>query len=337
MVEYLLVGNAKGHPQGSPRGIGWIGASATPGEMPAQAPGDGWLWVTLDPPAIYASNGVFWKTLGAGEDAQTILGKLLTVDGPGSGVNADLLDGFDALAFALTAHRHDNATTTADGFQSAADKAKAHDRLHGLGSQDHSDVRNAPQDGQALFFRSAGAGGMGYYHETPGAATVPLASETEAGRVEEGTTAEIQAGAAGALYATVAKLKAELDRRGAHPDRITGLPGGTGAFALSNVSVGTGGILTGDLRGVGGVPADTRGVLLMVHNPGQAAVLQMSADSANVPAYNSFSPRAVLQTTTHGEHLAVPLGTGAQAGKVRLATLSGTAAGISAWVTGYWR
>jgi hypothetical protein len=44
--------------------------------------------------------------------------------GAGSGLDADLLDGNHASAFALASHTHPDATTTASGFMSAADKAK---------------------------------------------------------------------------------------------------------------------------------------------------------------------------------------------------------------------
>ncbi|GBD21722.1 hypothetical protein HRbin28_02180 [bacterium HR28] len=44
--------------------------------------------------------------------------------GSGSGLDADLLDGQHASAFASASHVHANATTTAAGFMSAADKSK---------------------------------------------------------------------------------------------------------------------------------------------------------------------------------------------------------------------
>lgn len=45
-------------------------------------------------------------------------------DGAGSGLDADLLDGQHASAFASVSHVHPNATATAAGFMSATDKAK---------------------------------------------------------------------------------------------------------------------------------------------------------------------------------------------------------------------
>ena len=49
-----------------------------------------------------------------------ILSALLSVDGEGSGLNADMLDGNHASAFALVGHVHSPATTSADGFMTAS-------------------------------------------------------------------------------------------------------------------------------------------------------------------------------------------------------------------------
>lgn len=49
---------------------------------------------------------------GGGEEASSILTKLLTVDGAGSGLDADLLDGLQATAFALAAHTHAQSDVT---------------------------------------------------------------------------------------------------------------------------------------------------------------------------------------------------------------------------------
>ena len=58
------------------------------------------------------------------ETAQSILGKLQTVDGSGSGLDADLLDGKHASEFANNNHVHGNASASSAGFMSAADKTK---------------------------------------------------------------------------------------------------------------------------------------------------------------------------------------------------------------------
>lgn len=47
-----------------------------------------------------------------------------STDGSGSGLDADLLDGNHASDFALSAHSHSDATTSASGFMSSTDKSK---------------------------------------------------------------------------------------------------------------------------------------------------------------------------------------------------------------------
>jgi hypothetical protein len=56
--------------------------------------------------------------------ADSILTKIKTVDGAGSGLDADLLDGKHASDFAASGHTHNNATQTNAGFMSSTDKAK---------------------------------------------------------------------------------------------------------------------------------------------------------------------------------------------------------------------
>ncbi len=51
-------------------------------------------------------------TGGSNETGASILAKLLTVDGAGSGLDADLLDGLDSTAFSLLAHVHSAADIT---------------------------------------------------------------------------------------------------------------------------------------------------------------------------------------------------------------------------------
>ena len=60
----------------------------------------------------------------ADQTASEILTAIKTVDGAASGLDADLLDGNHASAFATSGHSHSDATTLASGFMSAADKAK---------------------------------------------------------------------------------------------------------------------------------------------------------------------------------------------------------------------
>jgi hypothetical protein len=60
-------------------------------------------------------------TADASNDKVTIA---VSPQGAGSGLDADLLDGQHASAFALASHSHPNATPSSDGFMSAADKTK---------------------------------------------------------------------------------------------------------------------------------------------------------------------------------------------------------------------
>ena len=52
------------------------------------------------------------KLASSAYTAADVLAKLLTVDGPGSGLNADLLDGFSAAAFADVTHGHAQSEIT---------------------------------------------------------------------------------------------------------------------------------------------------------------------------------------------------------------------------------
>lgn len=61
-------------------------------------------------------------TIGNSITGQKVLTEIKKVDGTGSGLDADLLDGKEASAFSLTNHSHNNATTSQNGFMSAADK-----------------------------------------------------------------------------------------------------------------------------------------------------------------------------------------------------------------------
>lgn len=62
--------------------------------------------------------------------ASAYLTAIKTVDGTGSGLDSDLLDGLHAAAFSLSAHTHAAATTLSAGFMAAIDKA----RLNSLSS-----------------------------------------------------------------------------------------------------------------------------------------------------------------------------------------------------------
>lgn len=58
-------------------------------------------------------------TINNSVTGQKVLTEIKKVDGTGSGLDADLLDGKEASAFSLTSHSHNNATTSQNGFMSA--------------------------------------------------------------------------------------------------------------------------------------------------------------------------------------------------------------------------
>lgn len=62
--------------------------------------------------SVRVADGTQWQDLGAAMSAGDILTALLTVDGDGSLLDADLLDGLEASAFALATHTHTSAQIT---------------------------------------------------------------------------------------------------------------------------------------------------------------------------------------------------------------------------------
>ncbi len=58
-------------------------------------------------------------TISSSVTGQKVLTEIKKVDGTGSGLDADLLDGKEASAFALSNHAHNNATASQNGFMSA--------------------------------------------------------------------------------------------------------------------------------------------------------------------------------------------------------------------------
>jgi len=75
--------------------------------------------------------------------ASALLTKIKTVDGSGSGLDADLLDGNHASAFATSDHTHSVATTGANGFMSSSDKTKLNGIESGAtGDQTASEIRS---------------------------------------------------------------------------------------------------------------------------------------------------------------------------------------------------
>lgn len=65
---------------------------------------------------IKAVNNALAVLASSGYTAADVLAKLLTVDGSGSGIDADKLDGLDASGFAAAAHTHTAYAEKAAGF-----------------------------------------------------------------------------------------------------------------------------------------------------------------------------------------------------------------------------
>ena len=253
------------------------------------------------------------------------------------GFRGNLLQLVGYLANRLSGHRHDNATTSADGFMGKEDKAKVHNRAHGVASQDHSDVRNGPQEGQVLVYRPTGPQGLGFYFEAPGAASVPNATETEAGKVEKGTLTEGRAGtdsgSGGPLYVPPSVLYALLRE-------MRGSFAGDGPTIFPSVTIpGATSVVSGDLRGLGGIPSDARGVEVMVRVPAHPAARDLYIDSADAPNAASASPRHRVTAAVNSGQYRVPLGqSGSNAGKIKLSVQANDGTSdVNVWATGWWR
>lgn len=165
--------------------------------------------------------------------------------------------------------------------------------------------------------------------------TIPDATETQKGGVELATAAEIEAGAAGLLVATTARLKAELDRRDALKSQMGALDAGPEVF--SNITVGSTIIHSADLRGVGGIPTDAKGVYVTLYAPTQSSPSHVGVGSGD--AAPTESSRFVGQVGgPNSVNHPVALGTGGSAGKIAVRLLAGSdCTGFYAYVNGWWR
>lgn len=61
---------------------------------------------------IRFANGTAWDSVGGTLTGTQVINLLLGVDGEGSGLDADLLDGLESAAFALSGHNHTAANIT---------------------------------------------------------------------------------------------------------------------------------------------------------------------------------------------------------------------------------
>lgn len=220
MPEYLAVASA---------GVPWFGAGTLAARPPAGQPGRLYLVVEVADIYISRDTGVDWRDIRSGEAAAQILAKLLTVDGAGSGLDADTLDGIDSAGFAGSTHNHDatyvnesdhtkavhdalliNAATLdgvdSTGFALVGD-TRFHTRNHNLFSSDHPDVNAADAPANAEVLTYNGTAGK-WESAAPGALTVPDASETVSGKVELATATETQTGTDGTRAVHPAGLKA---------------------------------------------------------------------------------------------------------------------------------
>lgn len=165
-----------------------------------------------------------------------------------------------------------------------------------------------------------------------GATANGAATEAAPGVAEQATQAEVEAGTAGNLFATVARLKAELDRR---TSQIAAIDNGPQIW--SNITVGSNVILSADLRGLGGVPTDAKGVYVNFVAGAQTSLSQVGISSADVTPSGNL--RVIGQTgNPNSITVPVPLGTGANAGKIAVVVFAGSnCTGFNAWVSGWWR
>lgn len=154
------------------------------------------------------------------------------------------------------------------------------------------------------------------------------ATEAAAGVVELATAAEAQTGTDAVRAVHPAGLKSTMDaRRGT--TRVT-------AYTVNNVSIAANATLTTvDLRGLGTppIPADAKGVEIVIL--GNGVGFYIAVDSADVTP-GEYSHRLYIPVNGMTIPMAVPLGTGVNAGKISLRP-SGAVTNVYMWPVGWWR
>lgn len=110
------------------------------------------------------------------------------------------------------------------------------------------------------------------------------------------------------------------------------------SYPISNQTINEGATYTsGDLRDGTVVASDAIGVWMMLIGSPNAANKLLVIESAD-DAPDSYSSRMRAPAATPGEGLVmVRLGTGANAGKVKIKALSGNWTAVYAWPVGYWK
>jgi hypothetical protein len=143
------------------------------------APNNGDLWTT--------TAGMYLRTNGAtvgpfmssaAYTAADVLAKMLTVDGAGSGLDADLLDGLSSAAFATASHTHTASNIT--DFSEAVD-----DRVGSLLVAGSNITLNYDDTANTLSITSTAAGGGG------GDVTGPVSSVNDRIALFSGTTGKV--------------------------------------------------------------------------------------------------------------------------------------------------
>ena len=107
--------------------------------------------------------------------AADVMVKVKSLDGPGSGLDADTLDGIHAAGFAAASHTHADATTGTAGFMTAADKTK----MDGIGAGANVISVNAKTGALTLNYSDVGASPSSHTHAdaTSGAAGFMAAAD----------------------------------------------------------------------------------------------------------------------------------------------------------------
>lgn len=215
-------------------------------------------------------------------------------------------------------------------YQGTSDlEAGKSDTGHAHASGDLSDFNDStgPQDGYVWTYDAA----SGAYIPSPQSAASP-ATESVAGVVEHATEAEVQSGAAGNLVATVQRLRAELDRR---TSQIGAIDNGPQVF--NNITVTTTVVKSSDLRGVGGVPADAKGIWYLAFAGVQTSTSQVGVASADVMPGTSQRVAASANEYQVAAGMAKLGTTVGNEGKVAVAQLGGAqTTSFFMWITGWW-
>ena len=144
---------------------------------------------------------VYAKLDTAAYTPENTLAQIASVDGDGSGLDADLLDGIHASGFSLSSHTHTAATTSAAGFLSASDKAK----LDGVESGAQANVVtsvNAATGAVVLSAADVGASPSGHTHTA--------ATTSAAGFLSASDKAKLDGVATGAQVNAVTSVNSKI-------------------------------------------------------------------------------------------------------------------------------